>query len=169
MHGNCSFLGRNNMYTFNLWCRFAMPGGAEPPKTFAGGVNSPEGYLLGLWVHECRRVFADKLVSQEDKGWVDKAITDLCRQEFPPELCKQVRMLCCLSLYCTAFDPVCQVCCHHRNLLAVASIPPRYRWCAPVRFIPRSPPAAAPVTCAPLCCCCSPQVDEPLYFVDFLR
>jgi dynein heavy chain len=61
-------------------------------------VNSPEGYLLGLWVHECRRVFADKLVSQEDKGWVDKAITDLCRQEFPPELCKQVRRALCERL-----------------------------------------------------------------------
>uniref|UniRef100_A0A383W453 AAA+ ATPase domain-containing protein n=1 Tax=Tetradesmus obliquus TaxID=3088 RepID=A0A383W453_TETOB len=70
--------------------RFATPGGADPPKSYAGGVTTPEGYLLGLWVHECRRVFADKLVSHEDKGWVDKAISDLCRQEFPPELCKQV-------------------------------------------------------------------------------
>jgi hypothetical protein len=54
-------------------------------------VTSPEGYLLALWVHECRRVFADKLVNYDDKGWVDKAMSDLCRQEFPPDLCKQVR------------------------------------------------------------------------------
>ena len=59
-------------------------------KPFGGAVTSPEGYLLALWVHECRRVFADKLVNYDDKGWVDKAISDLCRQEFPPELCKQV-------------------------------------------------------------------------------
>jgi hypothetical protein len=59
-------------------------------KPFGGSVTSPEGYLLALWVHECRRVFADKLVNYDDKGWVDKAMSDLCRQEFPPELCKQV-------------------------------------------------------------------------------
>ena len=53
-------------------------------------MNSPEGYLLALWVHECRRVFADKLINQEDKAWVDKSISDLCKQEFPTELCKQV-------------------------------------------------------------------------------
>jgi dynein heavy chain len=35
-------------------------------------------------------VFADKLVNYDDKGWVDNAMSDLCRQEFPPELCKQV-------------------------------------------------------------------------------
>jgi len=58
-------------------------------------VTTPEGYLLALWVHECRRVFADKLVNYDDKGWVDKAISDLCRQEFPPELCKQVCIRCC--------------------------------------------------------------------------
>lgn len=59
-------------------------------KPFGGAVTSPEGYLLALWVHECRRVFADKLVNYDDKNWVDKAMSDLCRQEFPPELCKQV-------------------------------------------------------------------------------
>jgi hypothetical protein len=53
-------------------------------------VSSPEGYLLALWVHECRRVFADKLINQEDRSWVDKSISDLCRQEFPADLCKQV-------------------------------------------------------------------------------
>ncbi len=51
---------------------------------------SPEGYLLALWVHECRRVFSDKLVSYEDKNWVDKAIFDLCRDHFSSDLVKQV-------------------------------------------------------------------------------
>eukprot|EP00879_Flechtneria_rotunda_P026528 GHRR01028292.1.p1 GENE.GHRR01028292.1~~GHRR01028292.1.p1 ORF type:complete len:1302 (+),score=429.83 GHRR01028292.1:91-3906(+) len=63
------------------------PGGQKP---YGSTVTSPEGYLLGLWVHECRRVFADKLVNTEDRAWVDKTIVDLCRQEFAPELCKQV-------------------------------------------------------------------------------
>lgn len=65
-----------------------------PP--FGGAVTSSEGYLLGLWVHECRRVFADKLVTPEDRNWVDKTIVDLCKQEFPQELCKQV--LCGLNM-----------------------------------------------------------------------
>jgi hypothetical protein len=73
-------------------CRFSIPK-SNPNVTlqpFGGAVSSPEGYLLALWVHECRRVFADKLVNYDDKGWVDKAMSDLCRTEFPPELCKQV-------------------------------------------------------------------------------
>ncbi|GFR42148.1 hypothetical protein Agub_g3000 [Astrephomene gubernaculifera] len=57
---------------------------------FGGNVNSPEGYLLGLWVHECRRVFSDKLISYDDKNWVDKAIFDLCRDNFSSDLVKQV-------------------------------------------------------------------------------
>jgi dynein heavy chain len=65
---------------FNKACKAPMYGGT---------VNSPEGYLLALWVHECRRVFADKLIDLQDKAWVDKTINDLCRQEFPAELCKQ--------------------------------------------------------------------------------
>lgn len=72
---------------FNRFSLKAPPGGTKP---FGAGVTSSEGYLLALWVHECRRVFADKLISHEDKSWVDRAITDLCRQEFPVELCKQV-------------------------------------------------------------------------------
>jgi hypothetical protein len=37
-----------------------------------------------------RRVFGDKLVSHEDKGWLDKQLADLCKQEFLPDLCRQV-------------------------------------------------------------------------------
>ncbi|PNH08753.1 Dynein gamma chain, flagellar outer arm [Tetrabaena socialis] len=57
---------------------------------YGGNVASPEGYLLGLWVHECRRVFSDKLVCYEDKNWVDKSIFDLCRDNFSSDLVKQV-------------------------------------------------------------------------------
>ena len=38
-----------------------------------------------------RRVFGDKLVSHEDKGWLDRQLAELCRAEFPQELCKQAR------------------------------------------------------------------------------
>ncbi len=67
---------------FNL----SAPDSAE----FGGDVNSPEGYLLALWIHECRRVFSDKLISYEDKNWVDKSIMDLCRDNFSSDLVKQV-------------------------------------------------------------------------------
>jgi hypothetical protein len=36
------------------------------PPLLLPKVTSPEGYLLGLWMHECQRVFADKLVGA---GW----------------------------------------------------------------------------------------------------
>lgn len=57
---------------------------------FGGTVSTPEGYLLGLWLHECRRVFADKLVNYEDKGWLDKALAELMRENFQVDLIRQV-------------------------------------------------------------------------------
>lgn len=27
----------------------------------------PEVFLVGLWIHECERVFVDKMVNQKDK------------------------------------------------------------------------------------------------------
>ena len=64
------------------------PLGGLPP--FGGGVTSPEGYLLALWVHECQRVFSDKMITLEDKAWIDGAIKELCKSNFVPELVKQV-------------------------------------------------------------------------------
>ncbi|DBA69380.1 TPA: Dynein gamma chain, flagellar outer arm [Trebouxia sp. C0005] len=64
------------------------PLGDLPP--FGGSVTSPEGYLLGLWVHECQRVFSDKMITLEDKAWVDGAIKELCKTNFTPDLTKQV-------------------------------------------------------------------------------
>lgn len=34
------------------------------------GVVKPEVFLVGLWRHECERVFVDKLVSHKDKDIV---------------------------------------------------------------------------------------------------
>ena len=44
---------------------------------FGGHVTSAAGYLLGLWRHEAMRVFADKLVTIDDKAWVETGIEDL--------------------------------------------------------------------------------------------
>lgn len=65
--------------------RFALLGIAGAPagsgaRTYGGAATSPEGYLLGLWSHECQRVFADKLISLEDKAWVEGTVQELCRQ-----------------------------------------------------------------------------------------
>jgi len=70
--------------------RFSKVSKLDPLPAYGGNVTVPEGYLLALWIHECRRVFSDKLVNYEDKGWVDKTITDLCNANMPPELCKMV-------------------------------------------------------------------------------
>lgn len=54
----------------------AAAGGAG----YGGSVTSPEGYLLALWAHECQRVFADKLITLEDKAWVEGAVQELATQ-----------------------------------------------------------------------------------------
>ena len=64
------------------------PLGTLPP--FGGSVTSPEGYLLALWVHECQRVFSDKMITLEDKAWIEAAIKELCKASFVPDLVKQV-------------------------------------------------------------------------------
>ena len=71
------------------------PLGELPP--FGGSVTSPEGYLLGLWVHECQRVFSDKMITLEDKAWVDGAVKELCKTNFTPDLTKQVRAIAMFS------------------------------------------------------------------------
>jgi dynein heavy chain, axonemal len=59
-------------------------------QQYGGHVTSPDGYLLALWLHECRRVFSDKLVSYDDKNWVDKQLNELMRENFAADLIKQV-------------------------------------------------------------------------------
>ena len=49
------------------------------PGDFGGDVTTCAGYLAALWVHECGRVFGDKMITKEDGAWVDNAIRDLAR------------------------------------------------------------------------------------------
>ena len=51
-----------------------------PLPAFGGRVTSPAGYLAALWAHECGRVFCDKMITNEDKAWVDGAIRDLSKR-----------------------------------------------------------------------------------------
>ena len=53
------------------------PLGQLPP--FGGAVTSPEGYLVALWQHECQRVFADRMISLEDKAWITSAIGEVTK------------------------------------------------------------------------------------------
>ena len=61
-----------------------------PTDGFGGNVTSPAGYLLALWLHECRRVFCDKLTSHDDKEWVDNAIFKLMNESCPADVVTQV-------------------------------------------------------------------------------
>ena len=41
--------------------------------------------LVALWMHECRRVFADKLIIPEEKSWVDYTIQEVAVKYFSQE------------------------------------------------------------------------------------
>ena len=71
-----------------------LPTGGHSLPAFGGKATSPEGYLLGLWAHECERVFADKLISKEDKSWVKATIVELCKQVGGLLQCGGVPALC---------------------------------------------------------------------------
>jgi len=49
-----------------------------------GEVLKSDVLLLGLWKHECERVFSDRLVDDVDKGWFDKAMMKLLEDQFGP-------------------------------------------------------------------------------------
>ena len=57
----------------------------------AGKVNTPVGYLMSLWYHECHRVFCDKLVTYEDKEVVDKMMIEIMKQNTTEDVLKQVQ------------------------------------------------------------------------------
>ncbi len=44
-------------------------------------VNNPE-VLARLWIHECSRVFADRLISSEDLDWFKEAVYELVIKNF---------------------------------------------------------------------------------------
>lgn len=54
---------------------------AAHPGDAAG---SAEHYMAGLWVHECERVLADKLVNEADKSWLRKSSLQLAGKVMPP-------------------------------------------------------------------------------------
>lgn len=43
----------------------------------------PDVYLVGLWRHECERVFCDKLINSKDKDTVLNYIHDISLDSFP--------------------------------------------------------------------------------------
>lgn len=88
------------------------PLGTLPP--FGGSVTSPDGYLLALWVHECQRVFSDKMITLEDKAWIDTAIKDLCKTNFTPDLVKQVSAAFCIYTNCISYFFVGSNACYTR-------------------------------------------------------
>jgi len=47
---------------------------------------SPQNMLIGLWKHECDRVFCDKLANDADKANYEAMITDIGRDVFGPDL-----------------------------------------------------------------------------------
>ena len=67
--------------------------------------------MLGLWVHECQRVFSDKMITLEDKAWVDGAIKELCKTNFAPDLTKQVHFACMLPSILDIDRCVVMLCC----------------------------------------------------------
>ena len=44
-------------------------------------VNSPEA-MTRLWIHECTRIFQDRLVSTQDKLWFEDAIYEITATVF---------------------------------------------------------------------------------------
>lgn len=82
----------------------------SPLPAFGGKVTTPSGYLAALWMHECGRVFCDKMITHEDKAWVDGAIRELskCGLCFTGHMMRAlaVRALVLLSNLCRHGDDV---------------------------------------------------------------
>jgi len=68
--------------------RFKKDAPEEPP--FGSKVESAQGYLVGLWKHECERVFCDKLTTNEDKIWTVNLINSQMKDNFGDEMYKTV-------------------------------------------------------------------------------
>jgi dynein heavy chain len=49
------------------------------------GGFKPGVFLVGLWKHECERVFCDKLTDEKDKDWFLKNLSLLTADHFSPE------------------------------------------------------------------------------------
>ena len=53
-----------------------------PGGTFGGNVATSPAYLLALWAHESERTFSDKMITLQDKAWVETTIRDLVKCAF---------------------------------------------------------------------------------------
>ena len=56
-----------------------------------GEVLKSDVLLLGLWKHECERVFADRLVDGTDKGWFDTTINRVVEEKLGPAKANQLK------------------------------------------------------------------------------
>ena len=62
-------------YTFNL---------RDISKVFQGILMirsrkcTEQETMIRLWIHECQRIFYDRLINQDDQSWFKKTILDLC-------------------------------------------------------------------------------------------
>jgi dynein heavy chain len=51
----------------------------DDPTLKADDSGNTARYLACLWAHECSRVFCDKMVTQDDKLWIENTIVDLAK------------------------------------------------------------------------------------------
>eukprot|EP00466_Bigelowiella_natans_P015986 jgi/Bigna1/46472/estExt_Genewise1.C_40322 len=69
-------------YTFNL---------RDLSKVFQGVLQcqssklSKADQLVRLWVHECRRVFGDRLINTQDRKWLDDTLGDIAKRQMDKE------------------------------------------------------------------------------------
>lgn len=149
---------------------------------FGGKVTTPSGYLAALWMHECGRVFCDKMITHEDKAWVDGAIRDLskCGLRFSLLVGRMMHASALQAMpHLVTLGAVCwsgnkeQVCC--LRLCAdccLASEVSKGMHCIQTRdyvlpwrhCLSQSPPGRQHFPAG-----MARQLEEPLYFVDFLR
>jgi len=75
-------------YIFNLRdVSRVFQGMMTVPKIIAqkptNSVRTAPEFLVGVWKHECLRVFQDKLIEHNDKDWLEKQLLGLITQHFP--------------------------------------------------------------------------------------
>ncbi|KAJ4452159.1 hypothetical protein ANN_03677 [Periplaneta americana] len=73
--------GRKWLHQSVLVSRFALaaPGGSDFTNP---SLSLEEDELLRLWYHECCRVFQDRLVNDEDRGWFDSLLRSKIESDF---------------------------------------------------------------------------------------
>lgn len=54
----------------------------QQSSTVGLGYMKPEVFLVGLWRHECERVFADKMITPKDKDTIANYINEMTMDNF---------------------------------------------------------------------------------------